>query len=53
MVYLCPNGALNQKNFVKTLHQFPKLLILVLKAMTKDQGTDDVRDDVVDDEVWS
>lgn len=52
MTYLCPNGAFNLEAFVKQLQQFHELLITVLKAMTKNQGADDIGDNVVDDAVW-
>lgn len=48
-----PNGAFNLKTFAKQLHQSLELLIAVFKAMTKNQEADDVRDNVVHDEVWT
>lgn len=52
MLYLSPNGSFQFKSIAKPLHQFEELLVTVFKAMTKNQGADDVGDNIVDDEVW-
>ena len=51
-IYLYPYGSFKLKSSVKHCHQFLKAPIAILKAVPKNQGTDDIRDSLVDGQVW-
>lgn len=51
--YLCTNRGFDLETPAKRVHQFFKVLVAVLKTMAKNQGADDVGDDVVEHELWS
>lgn len=51
--YLCTNRGFDLETPAKRVHQFFKVLVAVLKTMAKNQGADDVGDNVVEHELWS
>lgn len=52
IIYLCPKGGFKLETLIKPPYQSHEPLISVLKAVTKNQGADDVGDDVADDFLW-
>lgn len=52
IIYLRPKGDFKLETLFKPPYQSHEPLISVFKAVTKNQGADDVGDDVADDFLW-